>query len=154
MTATENLVAVTRAPEGEAFARAGDSLDFVGLSPVADEFAANLSYGQQKLLEFARVLVNDPDVILLDEPFTGIDPVTIHSIQKIIMGLRDDGISILITDHRERETLAITDRSYIVRAGKILCHGTAEEVLNNPDAKKYYFGETPPGNPLDSTEAA
>ncbi len=57
------------------------------------------------------------------------------------MGLRDDGISILITDHRERETLAITDRSYIVRAGKILCHATAEEVINNPDGKKYYLGE-------------
>ena len=79
----------------------------------------------------------------LDEPFTGIDPVTIHSIQKIIKGLRDDGISILITDHRERETLAITDRSYVIRAGKVLCHGSAQEVLSNPDAKKYYFGESP-----------
>jgi lipopolysaccharide export system ATP-binding protein len=82
-------------------------------------------------------------LILLDEPFTGIDPVTIHSIQKIIMSLRDGGISILITDHRERETLAITDRSYVIRAGKVLCHGTAQEVLTNPDAKKYYFGESP-----------
>jgi lipopolysaccharide export system ATP-binding protein len=67
----------------------------------------------------------------------------IHSIQKVITGLRDTGISILITDHRERETLAITDRSYVVRAGKVLCHGTAQEVLTNPDAKKYYFGESP-----------
>jgi ABC-type lipopolysaccharide export system ATPase subunit len=94
-------------------------------------------------LEITRCLVTEPRIILLEEPFTGIDPVTIHSIQKIIKGLRDDGISILITDHRERETLAITDRSCVVRAGKVFCHGTAQEVLNNPDAKKYYFGESP-----------
>ena len=102
-----------------------------------------ISGGEKRRLEIARCLVTEPRIILLDEPFTGIDPVTIHSIQKIITGLRDDGISILITDHRERETLAITDRSYVVRAGKVLCHGTAQEVLNNPDAKTYYFGESP-----------
>jgi lipopolysaccharide export system ATP-binding protein len=102
-----------------------------------------ISGGEKRRLEIARCLVTEPRIILLDEPFTGIDPVTIHSIQKIIVGLRDDGISILITDHRERETLAITDRSYVIRAGKVLCHGTAQEVLSNPDAKKYYFGESP-----------
>ena len=95
-----------------------------------------ISGGEKRRLEIARCLVTEPRIILLDEPFTGIDPVTIHSIQKIITGLRDDGISILITDHRERETLAITDRSYVVRAGKVLCHGSAQEVHNNPDAKK------------------
>ena len=94
-------------------------------------------------LEIARCLITEPRIILLDEPFTGIDPVTIHLIQKIIRGLRDGGISILITDHRERETLAITDRSYVILAGQALCHGTAQEVLSNPDAKKYYFGESP-----------
>ncbi|MSR26994.1 MAG: LPS export ABC transporter ATP-binding protein [Planctomycetaceae bacterium] len=104
--------------------------------------AGSLSGGEKRRLEIARCLVTKPRIILLDEPFTGIDPVTIHSIQKIIVKLRDDGISILITDHRERETLAITDRSYVIRAGKVLCHGTADEVLNNPDAKKYYFGES------------
>jgi lipopolysaccharide export system ATP-binding protein len=87
--------------------------------------------------------VSNPKIILLDEPFTGIDPVTINEIQKIIRGLRENGIAILITDHRERETLAITDRSYVILAGKVLCHGSAEEVLNNPDARKYYFGEGP-----------
>jgi lipopolysaccharide export system ATP-binding protein len=101
-----------------------------------------ISGGEKRRLEIARCLITEPRIILLDEPFTGIDPVTIHSIQKIIRGLRDDGISILITDHRERETLAITDRSYVIRAGKVLCHGTADEVLNHPDAKKYYFGES------------
>ena len=102
-----------------------------------------ISGGEKRRLEIARSLISNPKIILLDEPFTGIDPVTINSIQKIIRGLRDDGIAILITDHRERETLAITDRSYVIRSGKVLCHGSAAEVLNHPDAKKYYFGEGP-----------
>jgi lipopolysaccharide export system ATP-binding protein len=84
----------------------------------------------------------------LDEPFTGIDPVTINSIQDVIRGLRASGISILITDHREQETLAITDRSYVVRDGRVLCHGTRDEVLNNSEARKYYFGETSDRSPV------
>ncbi len=78
---------------------------------------------------------------MLDEPFTGIDPVTIDNIQDIIRGLRSDGIAILITDHQVRETLQIADRSYLIREGKVFCHGTPQEVVDNPDAKKYYFGE-------------
>ncbi len=105
--------------------------------------ALYISGGEKRRLEIARCLVSNPKIILLDEPFTGIDPVTINGIQKIIRNLREDGIAILITDHRERETLAITDRSYIIRAGQVLCHGTAEEVLANPEARKYYFGEGP-----------
>ncbi len=103
--------------------------------------ALYISGGEKRRLEIARCLVSNPKIILLDEPFTGIDPVTIIGIQKIITGLRDGGISILITDHRERETLAITDRSYIIRGGKVLCHGSADEVLNHPLARKYYFGD-------------
>jgi lipopolysaccharide export system ATP-binding protein len=105
--------------------------------------AMYISGGEKRRLEIARSLISNPKIILLDEPFTGIDPVTINSIQKIIRRLREEGIAILITDHRERETLAITDRSYVIRSGKVLCHGSAEEVLNHPDAKKYYFGEGP-----------
>jgi lipopolysaccharide export system ATP-binding protein len=92
-------------------------------------------------LEIARCLASDPRLILLDEPFTGIDPVTIHSIQDIIADLRNRGISILLTDHRERETLTITDRSYIVFAGRILVSGDAETVLNDEKAQKHYFGK-------------
>jgi lipopolysaccharide export system ATP-binding protein len=105
--------------------------------------AVYISGGEKRRLEIARCLVSNPKIILLDEPFTGIDPVTINGIQRIIRNLSEDGISILITDHRERETLAITDRSYVIRAGRVLCHGTAEEVLANPEARKYYFGEGP-----------
>jgi lipopolysaccharide export system ATP-binding protein len=103
--------------------------------------ADSLSGGERRRLEIARSLVSDPELILLDEPFTGIDPVTIDSIQAIIRDLRDRGISILITDHQVRETLEITDRSYVIRAGSVLCHGSPEEVLGNAEARKYYFGE-------------
>jgi lipopolysaccharide export system ATP-binding protein len=103
--------------------------------------AMSLSGGERRRLEIARALVSDPQIILLDEPFTGIDPVTIDSIQVIIRRLRDEGIAILITDHQVRETLKITDRSYVIRAGQVLCHGTREEVLGNADARRYYFGE-------------
>ena len=103
--------------------------------------AHSLSGGERRRLEIARLLVSDPKIILLDEPFTGIDPVTIDSIQEIIRDLREHGISILITDHQVRETLAITDRSYVIREGKVLCHGTPPEVVQHPEARKYYFGE-------------
>jgi lipopolysaccharide export system ATP-binding protein len=93
-------------------------------------------------LEIARCLVSDPKLILLDEPFTGIDPVTVAGIQEIIRDLKSAGMSILITDHHVRETLQITDRSYVIRGGKVLCHGRPQEVLQNPEAKKYYFGES------------
>jgi len=100
-----------------------------------------LSGGERRRLEIARLLISNPEIILLDEPFTGIDPVTIDSIQAIIRELRDKGISILITDHQVRETLAITDRSYVIRDGKVLCQGTPSEVVQHPEARKYYFGE-------------
>ncbi len=103
--------------------------------------AMSLSGGERRRLEIARALVSDPKIILLDEPFTGIDPVTITSIQKIIRRLREQGIAILITDHQVRETLQITDRSYVIRAGHVLCHGTPAEVLANPEARKHYFGD-------------
>lgn len=104
--------------------------------------AASLSGGERRRLEIARCLVSDPQIILLDEPFTGIDPVTIDGIQEIIRQLRTNGISILITDHQVRETLEITDRSYVIRSGQVLCHGTPGEVTSNPDARKYYFGDS------------
>ena len=100
-----------------------------------------MSGGERRRLEIARALASDPRIILLDEPFTGIDPVTIHSIQDIIKGLKDRGISILLTDHRERETLTITDRSYIICDGQVLVSGSAETVLTDPSAIARYFGK-------------
>ncbi len=112
-----------------------------GLTDKRRQIASTLSGGERRRLEIARCLSTDPVLILLDEPFTGIDPVTIHSIQDIIAGLRNKGIGILLTDHRERETLTITDRNYVICAGKVIASGDAKSVLANPDARRRYFGE-------------
>jgi lipopolysaccharide export system ATP-binding protein len=121
--------------------RCDDLLDQFGITKLRKAKAMSMSGGERRRLEIARCLVSEPQIILLDEPFTGIDPVTIASIQDIVRGLRSRGISILITDHQVRETLEITDRSYVIRAGQVLCHGRPDEVLRNPEARKYYFGE-------------
>ena len=137
--------------------RCDELLEKFGITRLRKAKAMSLSGGERRRLEIARCLVSDPDVILLDEPFTGIDPVTIGNIQDIVRELRADGISILITDHQVRETLEITDCSYVIRDGKVLCHGGPEEVLNNPEARKYYFGEgmeLGPSQPAMSRRAA
>jgi lipopolysaccharide export system ATP-binding protein len=122
-------------------ARCDDLLEQFKITHIRKSKAGSLSGGERRRLEIARCLVSDPEIILLDEPFTGIDPVTIQSIQGIIRELRDRGISILITDHQVRETLQITDRSYVVSKGTVLCHGTPKEVLANPEARQRYFGD-------------
>ena len=122
-------------------ARCDELLDQFNITKLRKSLAMSLSGGERRRLEIARCLVSNPKLILLDEPFTGIDPVTIASIQTIIRGLREAGIAILITDHQVRETLQITDRSYVIRDGRVLCHGKPHEVIRNPEARKYYFGE-------------
>ena len=121
--------------------RCDELLEQFNITKLRKSLAMSLSGGERRRLEIARCLVSNPKLILLDEPFTGIDPVTIASIQEIIRGLRAAGISILITDHQVRETLQITDRSYVIRGGKVLCHGRPDEVIKNPEARKFYFGE-------------
>ncbi len=121
--------------------RCNDLLEKLKITHIRKSRAGSLSGGERRRLEIARCLVSDPQIILLDEPFSGIDPVTIDEIQVIVRQLRDQGISILITDHRVRETLEITDRSYVIREGQVLCHGTPVEVTSNPEARRYYFGE-------------
>ncbi len=112
-----------------------------GLDTKRRQIASTLSGGERRRLEIARCLASKPALILLDEPFTGIDPVTIHSIQDIIADLCQSGISILLTDHRERETLAITHRNYIISHGKVIVSGDAETVLHDRNAMRDYFGE-------------
>jgi len=121
--------------------RCDELLEQFDIARLRKNLAMSLSGGERRRLEIARALVSDPEIILLDEPFTGIDPVTVASIQQIIRQLRADGIAILITDHQVRETLQITDRSYVIRNGQVLCHGTPPEVLSNPEARRCYFGE-------------
>jgi len=117
-----------------------DLLAQFGLADKRRQVSSTLSGGERRRLEIARCLASRPRIILLDEPFTGIDPVTINDIQDIIADLRDQGIAVLLTDHRERETLTITDRSYIICAGKVIVSGTAETVLSDRAAQDLYFG--------------
>jgi lipopolysaccharide export system ATP-binding protein len=122
--------------------RCDELLEQFNITKLRKSLAQSLSGGERRRLEIARALVSNPQIILLDEPFAGIDPVTVNSIQSIIRDLRSNGISILITDHAARETLQITDRSYVIRTGQVLCHGSPHEVLNNPEARRYYFGDS------------
>ncbi len=144
LSVIDNLFAILEflnMPARARVARAHELLERFGLEDRCHQAAGTLSGGERRRLEIARCLSSDPQIILLDEPFTGIDPVTIHSIQDIIFDLKSAGIAILLTDHRERETLTITDRNYIICEGNVLCDGDAETVLNNPRAQQMYFGE-------------
>jgi len=103
--------------------------------------ASKLSGGERRRLEIARCLLSDPKIIMLDEPFAGIDPITVQSIQWIIRDLRDQGISILITDHAAREILQVTDRCYVINKGTVLTHGTPAEVKRHPEVRRIYLGD-------------
>ena len=143
LTVEQNLLAILEFMDmtwDERLERIDKLLLQFGLMEKRDQTASTLSGGERRRLEIARCLASEPRIILLDEPFTGIDPVTINDIQDIIRNLRDQGISILLTDHRERETLTITDRSYIIIAGRVLVSGDAQTVLRDPVAKREYFG--------------
>jgi lipopolysaccharide export system ATP-binding protein len=112
-----------------------------GIAHLSHQKAYTLSGGERRRLEIARALVLTPQFILLDEPFAGIDPLAVLDIQRIIGGLKDRGIGVLITDHNVRETLNITDRAYIISDGKILREGTPEQLTNDSEVKKVYLGE-------------
>ena len=144
LTVEENLMAILETLDvtaDERRQRARDLLAELDLTALAPYPAYTLSGGERRRLEITRALVTSPQYLLLDEPFTGIDPIAIADIQEIIARLRDRGIGILITDHNVRETLAITDRAYILYDGKILVSGTASEIANNPIAREIYLGE-------------
>jgi lipopolysaccharide export system ATP-binding protein len=113
----------------------------LGISHLAKHKAFTLSGGERRRVEIARALVLSPYFILLDEPFTGVDPIAVAEIQKIIRRLITSGIGILITDHNVRETLGICDRAYIVNEGTILEEGTPEKIASSPAARKFYLGE-------------
>ena len=145
LSVEQNLLGVMEmlgADRKERETRCAQLLEQFNITKLRKALAMTLSGGERRRLEIARSLVSNPRIILLDEPFTGIDPVTINSIQEIIRDLCESGIAILITDHNVRETLAITDRSYVLRDGRVLCHGKPHEVINHPEAKKYYFGDS------------
>lgn len=113
-----------------------------GLTSLINVMGYSLSGGERRRLEVARTLALDPDFILLDEPFAGIDPIAVGDIQQIVKTLRDRGYGIMITDHNVRDTLAITDRAYIIYQGEIKVKGTSSEIAGNPFARKYYLGDS------------
>ncbi|MFA5034906.1 MAG: LPS export ABC transporter ATP-binding protein [Candidatus Margulisiibacteriota bacterium] len=128
-------------PKKEYEPRLVQLLDELGITHLRKQKAYSLSGGEQRRAEIARALSTNPQFLLLDEPFTGIDPKTITDLQEIINKLKQKGIGILITDHNVRETLAITDRAYIVHKGEVLVSGNSKAVAENPEAKKLYLGD-------------
>lgn len=118
-----------------------DLLNEFGITKLRHEMAISLSGGERRRVELARALAASPEFILLDEPFTGIDPIAIGEIKENIRKLSSKGLGVLITDHNPKATLSITDRVYLIFDGKIKIQGTRDEVANNPDAKQYYLGK-------------
>jgi len=116
-------------------------LDEFGLTSRIDARGDSLSGGERRRVEIARAIATEPAFLLLDEPFTGIDPIAVADIQLMIRQLRDRGLGVLITDHQVRETLAIVDRAYILNEGEIVVSGNAQEVLSSPTARQFYLGE-------------
>ena len=116
-------------------------LEELNIARLAKNRAYTLSGGERRRLEITRALVTNPSFILLDEPFSGIDPIVVNEAQEIIKELRDKGLGILLTDHNVRETLSITDRAYLIADGRILISGSAEDLINNPQAREIYLGE-------------
>lgn len=131
------LLGVPRKPRK---ARTEELLTQFDIKHIRRSRASKLSGGERRRLEIARCLVSDPQIIMLDEPFAGIDPVTVQSIQEIITRLAKSGIAILITDHAAREILSAVDRCYVISKGLVLCEGTPDEVKQHPEVRRQYLG--------------
>jgi len=144
LTVEENILAILETLGLDRRRRLGRMrflLEELGISHLGRNKAYTLSGGERRRLEIARALVISPKFILLDEPFSGVDPIAVADVQEIIRGLRKKGLGILLTDHNVRETLSITDRSYIMYEGRILISGTSEDLVNDPQAREIYLGD-------------
>lgn len=144
LTVEENVLAILETMNlkaAERKARAEELLEGLNLTKVAKQRAYTLSGGERRKLEIARALVRNPAILMLDEPFSGVDPLAVHDIQEIVKSLRDKGLGIIVTDHNVRETLSIVDRAYLVYDGKILCEGSSEFLAQDETARRYYLGK-------------
>jgi lipopolysaccharide export system ATP-binding protein len=157
LSVADNLLAVletTGLSRAERRRRKDLLLEDLSLAPLADAPAYTLSGGERRRLEVARALALRPRLMLFDEPFSGIDPITVGEIQAIIRGLREKGIGILLTDHNVRETISVTDRSYLIDEGVVFCEGTPQQLAANAEARRRYLGENfflippPPARPM------
>jgi lipopolysaccharide export system ATP-binding protein len=152
LTVRQNLLAIletmnlTRAAQRQ---KADQLMGQFGLSDLARHEARTLSGGERRKLEIARALVTNPTMILLDEPFSGVDPIAVQDLQREITALRDRGISVLLTDHNVRETLSVTDRSYIIDNGKVLREGPPKDLINDDLVRRTYLGQTFRGDEFD-----
>ncbi|MGI8885079.1 MAG: LPS export ABC transporter ATP-binding protein [Pyrinomonadaceae bacterium] len=144
MSAEQNILAVLetmKMPRAERFVRLDELMDEFGIAHVRKTRGDALSGGERRRVEIARCLATEPQFILLDEPFAGIDPLAIDDIREIIIYLKNQGIGILITDHNVRETLGITDRAFIMAEGKILRAGNPQQLVEDPEVRRLYLGE-------------
>jgi len=145
LTVKQNIIAILEARRGlsraERESKLEELLEELHITHIRDNLGISLSGGERRRVEIARALAADPSFILLDEPFAGVDPISVIDIQKIIRQLTERGIGVLITDHNVRETLGICSRAYILSQGEVIAAGTPEQVLANEQVKKVYLGE-------------
>lgn len=144
LTVEQNIMAIietTPLGKAERKARCEELLEQFGIAHVRKQLALTLSGGEKRRLTIARSLVTNPSLLMLDEPFSGVDPLAVQDVQGIVSGLRKLGLAILITDHNVRETLSIVDRAYLIFEGRVLMQGTKDFLINNPDARRLYLGE-------------
>lgn len=145
MTVEENIMAILETQplnKKERKHRCEELLTQFGIEHVAKQLALTLSGGEKRRLTIARSLVTKPSLLMLDEPFSGVDPIAVYDVQQIIKNLGDSGLAILITDHNVRETLNIVDRAYLISEGKVVTQGDKDFLLNDPVARKVYLGES------------
>jgi lipopolysaccharide export system ATP-binding protein len=143
LTVEQNILAILetcRMKRQERAVRLKYLLDELDLARLAKSKAYTLSGGEKRRLEITRALVTSPKLLLLDEPFSGIDPIAVYEVQKIVRRLRDRGLGILITDHNVRETLKLVDRAYLIHHGEVVYEGSAEQLVNDPKAREIYLG--------------
>ena len=152
LTAWQNIMAILETmnlPSAARREKCDMLLEQFGLENIQKQLARTLSGGERRKLEIARALVTNPTMILLDEPFSGVDPIAVEDLQREIRGLRDKGISVLLTDHNVRETLSVTDRSYIIDNGKVLREGPPRQLVSDELVRKTYLGHTFRGDEFD-----
>lgn len=143
LTVEENILAILETRKlspAEMELRLKYLLDELDLTPIAKSKAYTLSGGEKRRLEITRSLVTNPRLMLLDEPFSGIDPIAVYEVQKIVRRLKDRGLGILITDHNVRETLKLVDRAYLIHKGRVIYEGRAEQLVEDPKAREIYLG--------------
>ncbi|MGJ8639796.1 MAG: LPS export ABC transporter ATP-binding protein [Opitutaceae bacterium] len=144
MSVEQNIRAIAETlplSKNERNSRVEQHLEELGLTHLAKQKAYTLSGGERRRLEISRALVTQPKFLLMDEPFSGVDPISVSEVQKIIRQLKERGIGVLITDHNVRETLSIVDRAYLLHQGSVLCEGTSDYLIQDPKSREFYLGE-------------